>query len=314
MKPISRFYNLYDYPDFKRKLHKAPVPLLGGLFLQINLFVIFFLNFFLEKLLDENFLLFSKSLALFIFTFLFYLLGFVDDKYRVRANIKLLLMIFLLTLFLIFDHSFLLNNLIFTFYDKKIFLGGYSYFVTILCFLLFINAFNMLDGLNGQAVSYTIFILIIFIFKGVSANLSILLILTSLFFLYLNFKNKTYLGDSGSLVLGFILSYLFLKSYNLNNSFGADEIFLIMCIPGYELLRLAIKRIVHKKHPFTGDNDHIHHLMIRNYNFIKSYFVIQLLLIAPYIANLILKKFYTSLAFSLLIYCLAIYYFSKKNE
>ena len=120
MKPISRFYNLYDYPDFKRKLHKAPVPLLGGLFLQINLFVIFFSNFFLEKLSDQNFLLFSKSLALFIFTFLFYLLGFVDDKYRVRANIKLLLMIFLLILFLIFDHSFLLNNLIFTFYDKEI--------------------------------------------------------------------------------------------------------------------------------------------------------------------------------------------------
>jgi hypothetical protein len=87
-----------------------------------------------------------------------------------------------------------------------------------------------------------------------------------------------------------------------------------MCIPGYELLRLAIKRIVNKKHPFTADNDHIHHLMIRNYNFIKSFFVIQLLLIAPYIANLILKKFYTSLVFSLLIYYVAIYYFSKKNE
>ena len=71
MKLISRFYSLHDYPDFKRKLHKLPVPLLGGLFFQINLLVIFFFNFFSEKLIGKNTLLFSKSNYLFLFTFLF---------------------------------------------------------------------------------------------------------------------------------------------------------------------------------------------------------------------------------------------------
>ena len=131
-----------------------------------------------------------------------------------------------------------------------------------------------------------------------------------MFFLYLNFKNSTYLGDSGSLILGFILSYLFLKSYNLNNSFKADEIFLIMCIPGYELLRLAIKRIIDKKHPFYADNNHIHHLIINKFNLAKSYLIIQVLLVFPYFFYLLLNNFFYSLFLSLAIYSLCIYFFS----
>lgn len=313
-KPISKLYNLYDYPDNNRKLQKYPIPLLGGLFFIINLSIIFILNLFLKFTENNLVIFFDNQISFFLISYSFYFLGYYDDKYHIKANVKLFIMISFIFIALLLDKNLLLTDLKFTFYSSYFSLGNYSFPITILCFLLFINAFNMLDGLNGQAVTYAIFIFTIFIFKGVLANLSILLILTSMFFLYLNFKNRTYLGDSGSLILGFILSYLFLKSYNLNNSFKADEIFLIMCIPGYELLRLAIKRIIQKKHPFTADSNHIHHLMIRNYNFIKSYFIIQLLLIAPYIANLILKKFYTSLVFSLLIYCLLIYYFSKKNE
>ena len=313
-KPISKLYNLYDYPDNNRKLQKHPIPLLGGLFFIINLSIIFILNLFLKFTENNLVIFFDNQISFFLISYSFYFLGYYDDKYHIKANVKLFIMISFIFIALLLDKNLLLTDLKFTFYSSYFSLGNYSFPITILCFLLFINAFNMLDGLNGQAVTYAIFIFTIFIFKGVLANLSILLILTSMFFLYLNFKNRTYLGDSGSLILGFILSYLFLKSYNLNNSFKADEIFLIMCIPGYELLRLAIKRIIQKKHPFTADSNHIHHLMIRNYNFIKSYFIIQLLLIAPYIANLILKKFYTSLVFSLLIYSLLIYYFSKKNE
>ena len=313
-KPISKLYNLYYYPDNNIKLQKYKITLLGGLFFIINLSIIFIFNLFLKFTENNLVIFFDNQIIFFLISYSFYFLGYYDDKYHIKANVKLFIMISFIFIALLLDKNLLLTDLKFTFYSSFFSLGNYSFPITILCFLLFINAFNMLDGLNGQAVTYAIFIFIIFIFKGVLANLSILLILTSMFFLYLNFKNRTYLGDSGSLILGFILSYLFLKSYNLNNSFKVDEIFLIMCIPGYELLRLAIKRIIQKKHPFTADSNHIHHLMIRNYNFIKSYFIIQLLLIAPYIANLILKKFYTSLVFSLLIYSLLIYYFSKKNE
>ena len=76
-----------------------------------------------------------------------------------------------------------------------------------------------------------------------------MLIISLIFILILNFNNKTYLGDSGSLFLGFLIAFIFIKSYNLGNKFYADEIFLIMSIPGYELLRLSIERIIKKDYP-----------------------------------------------------------------
>lgn len=313
-KRISKFYNLFDYPDNNRKLQKYPMPLLGGLFIVISLFLIFIFSLFIS-FTDNNFIIFKNNYpSFYLIAFLFFFLGYLDDKYQITANKKLFVMTIFTFFAILLDKNLLLTDLKFTFYSSNLSLGYFSYPVTIFCFLLFINAFNMLDGLNGQAITYAIFIFLIFIFNVVLKNLSILLVITCLLFLFLNLKDRAYLGDSGSLTLGFILSYFFLRSYNLNSVFYADEIFLIMCIPGYELLRLAIKRILKKKHPFSPDNNHIHHLMIRNFNFVKSYFLIQLLLIIPYTIYLFIKNFYISLILSLFCYSLTVYLSSKKNE
>ena len=108
-----------------------------------------------------------------------------------------------------FDKQLLLNYLSLSFLDYKFNITFLKYFLTILCFLLFINAFNMLDGINGQASSYLIFILIIFIFNKIFLTLSIILIVATIFILILNFNNKLYLGSTGTLVLGFLISNLF---------------------------------------------------------------------------------------------------------
>jgi len=313
-KPISKLYNLFDFPDNKRKKQRYPIPLLGGLYFIINLSFIFFFSLF-TKFSDNNLVSLVDNLSsFFLISYLFYFLGYFDDKYNLSANTKLFCMIGLIFTALILDKNLLLTNLRFSFFSGSLNLGNYSYLTTILCFLLFINAFNMLDGLNGQAITYAIFIFLIFVFNEVIKDFTTLLVISSSFFLYLNLKNRTYLGDSGSLVLGFIISSLFIKSYNLGNNFYSDEIFLIMCIPGYELLRLAIKRIINKRHPFSGDTNHVHHLVISNYDFLKSFFIIQALSIAPYTVYLILKNFYTSFILSLLFYSTLIYYFSKKNS
>ena len=72
-----------------------------------------------------------------------------------------------------------------------------------------------------------------------------------------------FLGDSGTILLGFIISYFFIKSYNMGPRISSDEIFLIMMIPGFELVRLAVQRLYHKRHPFSPDDKHIHHLIIK---------------------------------------------------
>jgi UDP-GlcNAc:undecaprenyl-phosphate GlcNAc-1-phosphate transferase len=313
---ISKIYNLFDKPDFVRKIHKLPVPLLGGLFLILNLLLIIFINKYIFLVFTNNYfaeyeLLLFLSLCLF-----FYLLGFYDDKRNLSANYKLLMMAIAILLLIFTDKDLLIENLIFSFSESSFNLGIFSYFVTLLCFLLFINAFNMLDGINGQSASYLIFIFLILILKNILVFFSILMIINLFFFLILNFKNKAYLGDSGTLLAGYLISYIFVKNYNINinKDFFVDEIFLIMSIPGYELLRLAIKRILEKKHPFKGDQSHIHHLLCNKFDVKIAYFTVQLLLIFPYGIYFFSKSFYISVLSSISLYSLIIYKLPANNK
>lgn len=212
-----------------------------------------------------------------------------------------------------FENQLLLSYLSLSFLDYKFNISYLQYFLTILCFLLFINAFNMLDGINGQAGSYLIFILIIFAINKIFLVLSIILIVATIFILILNFNNKLYLGSTGTLVLGFLISNLFIKSHNIYEVFYADEIFLIMIIPGLDLVRLAFARLLNRKHPFKPDRNHIHHLVINNFSFIYSFLLMQIILIFPYLLFLALKNFILTFIIVLFIYIFFIY-FLKKNE
>ena len=314
-KPISKLYNLFDYPDHKRKIHNKPIPLLGGLILLLNIFFIILSNYFSPILINFNFFGSINNFYYFFIVFIsFFVIGYLDDKHKINANLKLILTSLFIIFLIYYDENILLKNIKFTFINHVFYLGDLSYFITLVCFLLFINAFNMLDGINGQAAFYAIFILLILILNNIISPflLSFLIMLT--FFLMLNLKNKIFLGDNGTLPLGFMISYLFLKSYNnLNEVFLADEIFLIMSIPGYELFRLAIQRLINKKHPFYADNNHIHHLLLKKYKFIYTFFIIQLLLIIPYLSFLLFNSFLFSLSLSVTTYAVVIYLSYKKN-
>jgi UDP-GlcNAc:undecaprenyl-phosphate GlcNAc-1-phosphate transferase len=314
-KKISYFYNLFDIPDFKRKIHRYPVPLLGGLFIILNLFLIILINKFFFTIFNKDFFQDDYDVLVFLISsILFYLMGFFDDKYNLTANSKLLLMTITILTLTFIDDNLLLKKINFSFLNTQIDLGLFSYLVTLLCFLLFINAFNMLDGINGQSASYLIYIFILLAFHKVIVLFSISMIIILLFFLILNFSNKSYLGDSGSILLGYLVSYIFVKNYNLNinNTFFADEIFLIMSIPGFELIRLALQRIIKKKHPFKSDNLHIHHLLANKFSNGTVYTIIQCLLIFPYLFYFFSKSFLISFATSIILYSFFIYKFSTK--
>lgn len=310
---ISKFYNQFDHPDFKRKLQKKPISLLGGFLIIANIFLIIFFDKFFFNILDYE--LFNNLYNFFIFLLLvltFFLLGFLDDKFKISANKKLFLTISFLSILFYFDRTLLIKELSFSFFSKNIFLGNYSYFFTILCFLLFINAFNMLDGINGQAGTYGLFVLFIFLTKNILPLFIIGLVICLLIFLLLNFNNKTFLGDSGSLTLGFLFSYLFVKSYAANK-FYADEIFLIMCVPGFDLLRLAITRLYKNKHPFKADNFHMHHLILKKLKFFKTFVLIQALLFSPYLIYKFFNNFLFAFLFVLSVYSLLMVKFNQKK-
>jgi UDP-GlcNAc:undecaprenyl-phosphate GlcNAc-1-phosphate transferase len=113
---IAVYYNLYDLPDYKRKIHSKPIPLLGGLLIILNLFLILISNFFYENILDKNFFITQFSYwCMYLALFFFFLLGFIDDKYQISPNKKLLFMITFIILLIHFDETVLLTKINFSF-------------------------------------------------------------------------------------------------------------------------------------------------------------------------------------------------------
>lgn len=306
---VSIIYNVYDNPN-QRKLHKNKISLLGGPLILLSLILIVIQSFFTDDVNFEKIFSFSKLqfYYLFLTCILVFFIGFLDDKKGLSANTKLITISLILLQILIFDNDLRISVLNFDFNDYSIGIKKISIFFTLFCFLLFMNAFNMFDGIDLQASFYALTLLIILALKSSYINFVILLIFQILFILYLNYKKKIFLGDSGSLLLSFLLGTLIIKSYNSSfNVFYADEIFLIMIIPGLELLRLAVFRILRKKHPFVADNEHIHHYFLKKYSFLKTTLFVQSLNILPILIYYTSKNIAFSILFSFLSYSLIIY-------
>tara|TARA_B100000989_G_C19510096_1_gene458550 strand:- start:946 stop:1944 length:999 start_codon:yes stop_codon:yes gene_type:complete len=259
---IFKNINIYDYPDKNRKFHKKPMLLVGGLIVFINylfvLLMIFFSesNQFIINLAYEN-----SNFTWIIGPILIFLVGIYDDKKNLSGNLKFIILSFIYFIILYFDKSLILTNLEFKTTSFNINLGPYSFLFTYLCLMIFSNAFNMLDGVNLQAGIYTVVVLILFLIKiGFNYDL-IIIILSMLSYLFLNYKGKTFLGDSGTYLISYIISIIFIKSYNSDRLFLCDEIFMIMILPGLELIRLFLIRGINKKNPLMPDRQHIHHLL-----------------------------------------------------
>lgn len=306
-KNLSKEIALFDKPDGIRKLHKKKVPSIGGFFFFINLLaIVVYLNFF--NFSGLNFFLNINQFNLFFFfSFIFFIIGYSDDKYNLNPNIKLILFIIVIFFFLLTFPNWIIKNLNFSFYKNSINIQEISYFFTILAFLLFINSFNMFDGINLQSVSYSIFILTIFFVKS-NFNLFYMFLIFPLFiFFYLNYKNKCFLGDNGTLLLSFVFSFLFVDFHNNKKLLFADEIFLIMLIPGLDMLRLFIVRVIKGLNPFYPDRNHVHHLLIKKFGNKISLIILLSLILIPNV----FYQFY-SLNFFIIVLSIFFYFYLIK--
>ena len=301
---IIKIYGIYDYPDKKRKIHKQKTSLLGGFIFFYNLTFFSLILIILSDSLIKELVLFKNIYNYLLFYFIsvcFYILGFYDDKKNLNANLKLLIISILILIIIFFDTKLLIQNINFSFSDKNINLGQFNYLFTLFCFVAFINAFNLFDGINLQSGIYTLFVLI-FLLLSTNTNIFILFLLFPLLtFLILNSSGKIFLGNSGTYFLSFIISYLFIKSFNLYGSISSDQIFAVMLIPGLDMIRLFIYRIKLKQHPFTSDRNHIHHRFLEIFGFKKTIMMISFLSILP-ITLLIYLKSYLVIIFSIFLY------------
>lgn len=305
---LTNLFNLYDIPDFKRKIHYKKVSLAGGLLIYFFfnfflLFDIFYLNKINTNLLFANnreFIIFS------IFSSIFFLLGIYDDKFNLIADKKLFYYFFITCIFLTANESLLIKNVNFSFVEKNISLGKFSYFFTAFAILLFINSLNMFDGINLQSGLYIVFFLIILFFKFNYNLIFLSLIIILFFFLSLNNKSKIFMGESGISFIGFLLSYFSILSFNNKLINYADEIFLIMSIPGFDLLRLSLTRLISHKHPFSADKNHIHHKLLKKYNEKMTILIVMTLVVLPYLLFLIFNNLIFWILFSFFMYLLTL--------
>ena len=274
-KQFSNLINIYDIPD-DRKLHKGPISLAGGVYLFICIYFYLIFSYFIN---DSNLnLLFGSNTEIINFIIIslsFFLIGLVDDKRNISANRKI---IFFLTLILIavsIDNDLNLKILYFSFIDKRILLENFSIIFTIFSIFIFINALNMYDGSNGQLGIYTITFISYLAYK-LNSIYYLLFILPLIFFLFLNLKKKKFAGNSGSYFLGFFLSFIIIKIYSFDGKYlFSDEVVLLMFFPVVDLTRLFFYRIYNNSYPFSGDRNHIHHVL---YNTFKSNTKVQLTL------------------------------------
>jgi len=309
---IAKYFSLYDKPDKVRKFHQESVPITGGIFIFINIFFyIIFQIFFFENTFFFNNL--NILIIFFVFCSLFFLLGILDDKFLFNPNLKFFLIFIFIIIILFLDKSLIIKNVNLRF--ANYYLNIFSIPWTALCFLLFINAFNMFDGLNLQNSTYTIFLLFILLFESQFNNMIIFIFIGVILFSILNKNNKSFLGDGGTYLLSFIIGYLFIKLYNENQIRFADQIVLAMIIPGIDLMRLFVQRIfIYKRSPFSPDRLHLHHYFLDKFGQKKTLLYINLLIIMPYVVANYFENFFIFIFFQLFIYFAILLSLQKKKN
>jgi len=265
---ISYKLNLVDLPS-KRKKHSEPTAYTGG----VALGIIFICSILMFDVID------IKLNLILSIGFLIAIVGFIDDKYNLRIGGKLSLQIIPI-IYLVIIEKFNLN-----------YLGYYNYFelslnsvslpFTLLAILFLINSFNYFDGSDGTLSFTTISVLSILYFLIPDENFRLFLatiLIPIFFFLIFNFSlfglKKLFLGDGGSLLLGFIIAFTLIY---LNDLKEIHPILLAWSISifVYEFLSINFLRLKNNKNIFEPDNNHLHHLLIDKF---KSIFLTNLLI------------------------------------
>jgi UDP-GlcNAc:undecaprenyl-phosphate/decaprenyl-phosphate GlcNAc-1-phosphate transferase len=257
-------------PDLERHLHKRPLPRLGG----VAIFLAFLFSLGIASVVSwwRPALVFGFSskavLTILVPGSLIFLLGLYDDLHPVEPYVKFLVQVLAGAILFAGGLRILDLPLLFSGYH-------FSWFVslplTILWVLGITNAFNLIDGLDGLAAGSAFFsTLVVFVVALVSQSsfvsvMTLILAGAVLGFLRYNFNPATiFLGDSGSLFVGFMLSALALQGMQKSPTIVAVAIPVVSFgLPILETALSIARRLIGGRPVFTGDREHIHHKLLQ---------------------------------------------------
>ena len=286
---IASFFKIVDYPNNKRKIHSKPTPLIGGLifFINITLFIVFDTlsgnNTVTgsQLLFDMRFISIKQILIFLIALISIYLVSFYDDVYDIRPFRKIILYSLILYVLIISNPNLEIRQLRSYNFGYIVNFNDFSIYLTLFCVLAFMNAANMFDGINLQSSILYFSFLLIFLIKGIDSKFLLIFLISLIFFSYMNFRGKIFIGNNGSYFLSFLVSIIIIADHNWNKNYFVEEIFVYMMLPGIDMIRLFFVRLINNKSPFQGDNNHIHHLLVKKLNYIKAIVIIFLLIFFP---------------------------------
>jgi UDP-GlcNAc:undecaprenyl-phosphate GlcNAc-1-phosphate transferase len=259
-------YRLYDIPD-ARKLHKSPVPTMGGIAIVAGLGISLLLWLPLHAETAQIVFFFSVLALL--------LVGIMDDLKDLSAKYKFAVQLSIAALIALSGIRITSFNGLFGIETLPLFS---QYFFTILAIAGITNAFNLVDGIDGLAGGLAFMSLITLgLFLTLSGDPNTALIAFALAggvlaFLYFNFNPaKIFMGDTGSLVLGFTISVLCVRLLQVN-TFASNPVLPnapvfvlgIVMVPVFDTLRVFALRTWRGNSPFQADRTHIHHLLTNN--------------------------------------------------
>jgi len=274
---LAHFTKAVDAPN-KRKIHQRVMPRMGGLAIYIS-FILGYMVFNVKQLaLVEGQTAFFD--AFFISSVVIIITGMFDDMFDLPAKSKFIVQLVVALIMVIYGR-FIINEIRLPFIPI-IDLGWLSGVITIAWIIGVTNSINLIDGLDGlssgcSAISFaTMAILAIFQGDIFVAVMCCLLLGATLGFLVHNFyPAKIFMGDTGSLFLGFSISVLSLLGYK-NAAFVSFIVpIVVLSIPIFDTVWAIFRRILNGQSPFKPDRRHVHHqLLDKNLGHVKSVLVL----------------------------------------
>lgn len=266
---VARFRHLYDDLGHFRKEHDHGIPRLGGVAIFVSFTITALLFSMTDKSLPINFTL-AACILLFA-------MGLKDDLAGVNPRTKFIIQ-FLVGAILVIPGNIRLTSMYGVFGIEQI---SYtlSIFLSIAVIMLVMNAFNLIDGIDGLAAVTGIIVngvfaaLFIFIHQYQLAAVALAMVGAVMGFLRFNITPaKIFMGDTGSLLIGLISAVLAVKFIEVTRGavppveigFSVPALVVAILIgPVFDTLRVFTLRIANGGSPFTADRNHIHHRMLK---------------------------------------------------
>lgn len=275
---LCNTHELFDLPN-ARKVHKYSIPRLGGtLFMpSLGLGAVITL-IIMYQTINTNWVFGLSNVMMIIGAIIIYIFGIFDDLKGMKATHKFIIQTIAALIFPLCN--LMISNLhgLFGIHEIPIWIG---YPLTVFVILLIVNAINLIDGIDGLASGLAFLILgsYAYLYHELHAHLfsiiSTSLAGATLAFFFFNMygkvgRLKTFMGDSGSLFLGYVIAYLAIKYQMTQEPLGfpyREESLLIsftlVFLPCIDVIRVALGRKFNGKPMFEADKTHIHHRIMQ---------------------------------------------------